>query len=258
MSMDPNRWVNTLPFASTESDPEKYKLDTNRWVNTLPKKDNETLILSKVVNSKPKPKSSSYQKYTLAIIVFVVGLILVSVIKNETRNLQKEIGNLKASIDTLKLNLHQTTLEHDVITSPENISRLANEYLESDFSFYKKSQIRQLNKKVKTLAKLEEKKDKKTSEKKSKMKTNEIKLHVTKKIEITKTELRKLQNLYSNPEQLPDEIRLQVANKIKTKKSELKQFYSDPYSFVKSKKARNWAGFQIVKVFLGIPVVPGK
>ena len=90
------------------------------------------------------------------------------------------------------------------------------------------------------------------------MKTNEIKLHVAKKIEITKTELRKLQNLYSNPEKLPDEIRLQVANKIKTKKNELKQFYSDPYSFVKSKKVRKWAGFQIVKVFLGIPVVPGK
>ena len=258
MSMDPNRWVNTLPFTSTESDQEKYKLDSNRWVNTLPKKDDETLILSKVVNSKPKPKSSSYQKYSLAIIVFVVGLILVSVIKNETRNLQKEIVNLKASIDTLKLNLHQTTLEHDVITSPENISRLANEYLESDFSFYKKSQIRQLNKKVKTLAKLEEKKDKKTFKKKSKVKIDEIKLRIAKKIETTKTELIKLQEFYSAPEKLPGEVKLRIVETIEAKKNELKKLYSDPYSFVKSKKVRKWAGFQIVKVFLGIPIMPGR
>ena len=145
---------------------------------------------------------------------------------------------------------------HD--TNPQNISRLAKEYLESDFSFYKKSQIRQLNKKVKTLAKLEEKKDKKTFKKKSKVKTDKIKLRIAKKIETTKTELRKLQELYSAPERLPGVVRLQVAKKIEIKKNELKEFSSDPYSIFKSKKARNWAGLQIVKVFLGIPIVPGR
>ena len=167
MSMDPNRWVNTIPFISTKSNQEKYKLNSNRWVNTLSRKkedntlvlkDDNTLILSNAINSNPKSKSSSAKKYSLTIIIFVVGLILVSLIKNETRNLQKEISNLQASIDTFKLDLHQSTLEHEVITSPENISRLAKEYLEPNFSFYKKSQIRQLNEKVETLAKLEEKK----------------------------------------------------------------------------------------------------
>ena len=160
MSMDPNKWLNTIPFIGTKSNQEKYKLDSNRWVNTLPKKNDNTLILSNAINS--NPKSSSSKKYSLTIIVFVVGLILVSVIKNETRNLQKEIGNLQASINTLKLDLHQTTLEHEVITSPENISILAKEYLEPAFVFYKKSQIRQLNEKKKNLVKLEENKDKKT------------------------------------------------------------------------------------------------
>ena len=183
---------------------------------------------------------------------------MVSVIKNGTRNLQKEISNLHASINTLKLDLHQTVLEHVVITSPENISRLAKEYLESDFAFYKKSQIKQLNEKEKTLAKLEEKKDKKTFKKKSKVKTDEIKLRIAKKFETTKTELRKLQELYSAPEKLPDVVKLQVAKKIEIKKNELKEFSSDPYSIFKSKKARNWAGLQIVKVFLGIPIMPGR
>ena len=256
MSMDPSRWVKTIPFIGAKSNQEKYKLDFNKWVNTLPSKDDNTLILSNTINS--NPKSSSGKKYSLTIIVFIVGLILVSVIKNGTRNLQKEISNLQASINTLKLDLHQTVLEHEVITSPENISRLAKEYLESDFAFYKKSQIKQLNEKEKTLAKLEEKKDKKTFKKKSKVKTDEIKLRIAKKIETTKTELRKLQELYSNPEELPNEIKLQVAEKIKTKKKELKKLYSDPYSLITSRKAQRWAGFQIVKVFLGIPIVPGK
>ena len=256
MSMDPSRWINTIPFIGAKFNQEKYKLDPSKWVNTLPGKDDNTLILSNTINS--NPKLSSGKRYSLTIIVFIVGLILVAVIKNGTRNLQKEISNLQASINTLKLNLHQTVLEHEVITSPENISRLAKEYLEYDFAFYKKSQIKQLNEKEKTLAKLEEKKDKKTFKKKSKVKTDEIKLRIAKKIETTKTELRKLQELYSAPERLPGVVRLQVAKKIKIKKNELKEFSSDPYSIFKSKKARNWAGLQIVKVFLGIPIVPGR
>jgi len=78
------------------------------------------------------------------------------------------------------------------------------------------------------------------------------------KIKTTKTELRKLQELYSAPERLPGVVRLQVAKKIEIKKNELKEFSSDPHSIFKSKKARNWAGLQIVKVFLGIPIVPGR
>ena len=141
MSMDPNKWVNTIPFIGAKSNQEKYKLDSNKWVNTLPGKNDNTLILSNVINSNPKSKSSSAKKYSLTIIIFVVGLILVSLIKNETRNLQKEISNLQTSIKTLKLDLYQTTLEQEVITSPENISRLAKEYLEFDLASYKKSQI---------------------------------------------------------------------------------------------------------------------
>ena len=256
MSMDPNRWVNTIPFIGAKFNQEKYKLDSNKWINTLPGKDDNTLILSNVINS--NPKSSSSKKYSLTIIVFVVGLILVSLIKNKTRDLQKEISTLQASINTLTLDLYQATLEHEVITSPENISRLAREYLESDFTSYRKSQIRQLNGEKKTLTKLEEKKDTKTYKKKSKFKSDEIKLQVAKKIETTKIELKKLQEISSSPEKFPDEIKLQVAKKIETKREELKKLASDPYSMVTSKKVHRWAGLQIVKALLGMPIVPGK
>ena len=252
MSMDPSRWVKTIPFIGAKSNQEKYKLDFNKWVNTLPSKDDNTLILSNTINS--NPKSSSGKKYSLTIIVFIVGLILVSVIKNGTRNLQKEISNLQASINTLKLDLHQTVLEHEVITSPENISRLAKEHLESDFVFYKKSQIKQLDRKAENLVKL----DKKTIKKKNETETGKIKLRVAKKIETTKTELKKLQELYSSPEKLPTEIKLKVAKKIGTKKDELKKLYNDPRSFIKSPKTHKWVGLQVVKIFLGVPIVPGK
>ena len=267
MSADPGRWVKTLHNKYTKHNRAECKLDSNRWVSTLPGKDvlyldnaivDNTIADNVIIENVTNPKTSSGKKYFSAITAFVIGLILVSVTKNGTKNLQKEIGNLEASINVLKLDLHQTILEHEVITSPENISRLAKEYLETDFASYKKSQIKQLNGKMETLAKLEENNNNKIFNKKNKIKTDKIKLQVAKKIAVTKTELKKLQELYSQPEKLPGEIKIQVAKTIETKKNELEKLYSDPSGVFKSKKARNWAGLQIVKAFLGIPIVPGK
>ena len=249
MSVDPNRWINTIPFISAKFNKEKYKLDPSKWINTLPKEENNILILSNTINS--NPKSNSSKKYSLTIIGFVIGLILVSVFKNETKNLEKEISNLLASINTLKIDLHQATLDHEVITSPENISRLAKKYLESDLASYKKSQIKLLNKKEEISIKPE-----KTEFDKSLQKTAK-----DKKSKAKKTELVKLQELYSKPEEIPKELRVQVVRKIKTKRkelNELKRIYSEPESIFKSKKIQKWAGFQVVKVFLGMPIIPGK
>ena len=81
-------------------------------------------------------------EYSLITILFVSGLLLVSAIKNETRNLQREINILQASINEIKFNLDQALLDNEVMTSPENISKLANEYLEDDLKTYKKSHPR--------------------------------------------------------------------------------------------------------------------
>ena len=162
MSVDSIRWVNTLPIINPESNQEKYKLDSDRWVSTLhitTERSNQKeykLDSRKQVNDPSKiNKDNPIKSYSLIITLFVVGLMFISVIKNETRNLQKKINNLQTSINILKFDLHQATLEHEVITSPENISRLAKEYLESNLVTYNKSQIRQLNENVKTLTRLE-------------------------------------------------------------------------------------------------------
>ena len=167
-------------------------LDSNRWVSTLPTTN----------------KSNSIKIYFLIAIMFVAGLIFVSVIKNETKNLEKEISNLLASINTIKLDLHQATLDHEVITSPENVSRLAKEYLESDLVSYKKYQIKQLNKKEKIPVKSEKTQFKKSLKETVKDKKSKIKLIFAKKIKAKKTELAKLQKLYSKPKEIPKELKL--------------------------------------------------
>ena len=82
--LDPNVWVSTL--HNLENHNQDHKLDPNIWVNTLPKKKNNNQII----------------KYGLLSVIFIVGLVLVSSIKNETRNLQKKIDNLRTSVNSLK------------------------------------------------------------------------------------------------------------------------------------------------------------
>ena len=193
-------------------------------------------------------------------VLFVFGLLIVSIIKNETRNLEKEIDSLRASNKMIKFNLDQAILDNEVITSPENISRLAKEYLNTDFISYKKSQLRQLYGDTEIISKLN--KNNNISTVKLKEKNNylpaKIKLVIKKKIEKKKTEIRKLQELYSNPASIPAEVKTQIASKIKEKKIELKNLYSSPKKIITLEKARSWTIIQIAKLFLGIPTVPWK
>ena len=225
---------------------EKYQLDPKKWLSTLPNRNTNNLVSQ----TTDQTNNQSIKKYSLTIILFVVGLILVSVIKNETRNLQKEISNLRASINIIEHDLHQTILDHEVITSPENISRLAKKYLEFDFVTYKKHQIKKINKKKKIITSSENAKNKGV--------TSKIKLKIAKKIEKKRTELVKLREIYYQPKKLPGEIKLQVAKKIETTKVELKKLYSNPKDQILSDKIYRWGAVQVVKFFLGIPIVPGK
>ena len=181
--------------------------------------------------------------------LFICGLLIVSVFKNETRNLEKKINNLRASINVIEFNLDQGILDNEVITSPENISKLAREYLNKNFVSYKKSQIKNLEDDIKIISK---------SNKKNNNLSESVKLEITKKIKETKTEIRKLQALYSKPEAIPGELKSQVAKKIKEKKIELKNLYSHPRETITLQKAQKWVAVQVVKVFLGMPVIPGK
>ena len=124
-----DKWINSLPNTNSKQDHELLQIDHDKWINTIPKRNT----------------FNSVKKYSTLGIIFVCGLIFVSVVKNETRTLEKEINYLKASINLIEFNLNQAILDNEVITSPENLSKLAKEYLDSDLVYYKKSQIKNLN-----------------------------------------------------------------------------------------------------------------
>ena len=67
-----------------------------------------------------------------------------------------------------------------------------------------------------------------------------------------------MKELYKQPEKIPDEIKISLARKIEEKKIKLKKLYQDPTQSIDIKKIQRWGAFQIVKVFLGVPIVPGR
>ena len=83
------------------------------------------------------------KKYILSIFLFVCGLFLVSLVKNETREVQKDIDILKSAIETIRSELHQSTLDFNIITTPENLQKLVKNNLDTNFISYKRSQIKE-------------------------------------------------------------------------------------------------------------------
>ncbi len=228
-----DKWISSIARVNISLEEKENQVDHYRWINTIPKKKTYNVVT----------------KYSLITILFVSGLLFVSAVKNETRNLEKEINNLKASNNEVKFNLNQTILDYEVITSPENLSILANKHLDADFVSYTKNQIARLSDDTNVI--------KKSSKKNNELSKN-IKSKINNKIEKKKTELKKLQELYSKPETIPEEIKTQVAKKIQEKKSEIKKLYNSPKETITLQKAQQWVAVQVVKLFLGMPVIPGK
>ena len=132
------KWIKSLPNAGLKYNEEINQLDHYRWANTIPKK--------KTYNS--------VKKYTFMTIIFVSSLLFVLAVKNETRLLQKTINNLEASINIIEFNLNQAILDNEVITSPDNISRLAKEHLDTELTSYKRAQIKNLNTNLESITKV--------------------------------------------------------------------------------------------------------
>jgi len=242
-----DKWIGSLPKTNIGFVTTTNQLDHDRWINSIPKKNVHTSV-----------KKYSLKKYFLMAILFVCGLLFVSVVKNETRGLQKIINNLEASVNVIKFNLDQAILDNEVITSPDNISLLAKEYLNIDLVSYKKSQIKKLRDENEKFTKVNKIKKEKINKKKIKNLSDSIKTQVAKRIEIKKTEMRKLQELYYNPKSIPKEIKTQVAVQIEEKKNAIRNIYSAPQDIFTLKTVSRWGVMQVVKLFLGIPVIPGR
>ena len=245
-----DKWIGSLPNINTEFGKITNQLDHDRWINTIPKKN--------TYSSVKKNTYSSVKKYSIIVTLFVCGLLFVSAIKNETRNLQKIINNLEASINVIKFNLDQAILDNEIITSPENISLLAKEYLSIDLVSYKRSQIKRSNDENKKFTKINKVRKEKINKKKIKNLSDNIKTQIAKKVDKKRTEIIKLQELYSNPKSIPNAVKTQIATKIEEEKVKLKNIYNSPKDIMTFEKIGKWSMVQVVKVFLGMPVIPGR
>ena len=81
---------------------------------------------------------------------------------------------------------------------------------------------------------------------------------MSKKIKKKKEEIEKLQDLYNNPKSIPGEIKTKVATQIQKKKFELKNLYESPEDVITLQKIGRWSMVQLVKAFLGMPIIPGR
>jgi len=211
---------------------KKIEIDSKEWIDTIPSKN----------------RYYSITKYLFVLVLFITSLFPISVVKNQTRKLEKEINVLAVSNDKIQFSLKQAILDNEVLSSPENIALLASKHLNSSFVVYKKSQIKKLNKKnEETIS--------------NKNLSNDIKKKVNKKIKNTKVEIAKLKELYSTPGAIPQELKSTIARRIESKKTELKSFYNSydsPVEMLTSPKVQKWASIQLVKFFFGFPAIPGK
>jgi len=238
MSLDSKIWLDTLPKIKQTNTEENYNLDSEKWIETLPKKKSKNKIRS----------------YLITTIFIIFGLILVPVIKNKTRSLQKEINKLHASVNEIKSDLHKAELDYEVITSPKNISNLAKEYLDIDLVHYNKSQIKKIDEGENLFTKLQ------IIESSNKIKkiTNRAKKGIAKKIKKQKAELKKLEDMYVNPSHLPKKVKLQIAQRIENTKKKISNLKESPKDIFTPSKVTKWTGIQLVKAFFGMPIIPGK
>ena len=236
-----DKWIKSIPNINSKYNQESLQIDHNKWINTIP-------------TIPKKDTYNSVKKYSLITIMFVCGILFVSVVKNQTRNLEKEINYLKASINLVEFNLNQSILDNEVITSPENISKLAKKYLNDDLVYYKNSQIKNLNSNSKIL----EKPNKKNKAKILSNLQENVKTQVATRIKNKKEELEKLQELYNDPKSIPKEVKTKVTKQIQKKKFELKNLYESPKDAFTLERLGKWSMVQVVKAFLGRPIIPGR
>ena len=225
------KWIKTLTKDNNKK-AEEYKTDSQVWINTIPNQSPQKSII----------------KYSFLGFLFIVSLTLVMLVKNETRNLEKDLINLKASINKLKFNIHYAVLDYNVLSSPENISILAEQNLDLNLSNYKKSQIQEIVKKD------EQRSSFKVVKKNYKEK---IRQHLVKTYYHKKDDINEIKKVYSNPKDLSHYLKLKTNKKYKDGKEKLKRAYDNPNILI-SKKSQRWAAFQVVKAFFGLPVIPGR
>ena len=76
------------------------------------------------------------KKYIFLIFFFIFGIFFISNIKNETRDIEKNIRNSNAKIFTLNAELHEAGLDYNYLSSAANLSILSEKIFKDELNFY--------------------------------------------------------------------------------------------------------------------------
>ena len=109
------------------------------------------------------------------------------------------------------------------------------------------------NKKVSTKVNIID--DHKINEEKLNNLKKSIKSKISNKIDNKKNKIKKI---YSDPKSIPKEVKKQIKTGIQEKKDEIKSIYHEPDEVLTVQRIGKWGAIQLVKAFIGMPIVPGR
>ncbi|MCI5053715.1 MAG: hypothetical protein MRY23_02715 [Pelagibacteraceae bacterium] len=85
-----------------------------------------------------------FKNFIIPLTLLFFGVFFTSFYKNKSKNLEEKIANKKDIIYELKKSNELELKENIFLKSPENIKKLANEYLDKDYIFFEKKNIEYL------------------------------------------------------------------------------------------------------------------
>ena len=81
------------------------------------------------------------KKIFVSLIFFCLFMIFTSIVKTQTKILEKDINKYEKKIAILQNNIYDSQLDYFYLTSPENISSYINTYSDIDYTSIKFSKI---------------------------------------------------------------------------------------------------------------------
>ena len=85
-----------------------------------------------------------FKSFIIPLILLVFGVSFTNFYKNKSKNLEEKIAKKKEVIYELRNSNELELKENIFLKSPENIKKLANEYLNKDYIFFEKKNIEYL------------------------------------------------------------------------------------------------------------------
>tara|TARA_B100000579_G_C22702050_1_gene790276 strand:- start:134 stop:451 length:318 start_codon:yes stop_codon:yes gene_type:complete len=81
------------------------------------------------------------KNFIVSISVFFVLMIFTSVVKNSSRNIEKNIENLNREISLLEKQLHEAEIDYVYLSNPENLNKHLINFKEKKYIAYDHSRI---------------------------------------------------------------------------------------------------------------------